>query len=134
MRRDYLFAEGSIYDVLEHQKRAAKTTIQKLEANYLLNANENDLVASLVDELQLNVPLIKEDEIHIAEHGEAQIDVSRDPIRFIDDRSRPFYIPGTKTVIAVPFDGDAGFFRIRPQSYTLNPPVATVAGGRPRHF
>jgi hypothetical protein len=129
MRSDYLFCETSIFDVLQHQTRAIKSAVQALTPNFLLNVSENDLIASLVDELRLDVPSIKEEEIHIAEHGETQIDVSRDPMRFITDRSRPFYIPGTKTVIAVPFDGDAGFFKIRPQSYSLNPPPATVADG-----
>lgn len=128
MRINYLFSEGLIFDVLENHKRAVNAAIQKLEPNYLLNASETDLVASLVDEFRLEVPSIKDDEIHVADHTETQIDVSRDPMRMIYDRSRPFYIPGTKTVIAVPFDGDAGFFKVCPQTHTLNPPIATVSG------
>lgn len=128
MRPNYLFTEGSIFDVLEGQKRAVKSAVEKLEQNYLLNVSEEDLINSLVDELRLNIPFIKDEEIHIADHGETQIDVSRDPNRYITDRSRPFHIPGTKTVIAVPFDGDSVFFRIRPQTFSTNPPCATVDG------
>jgi hypothetical protein len=43
------------------------------------------------------------------------------------DKSRPCYVPTTKTVIAVPFTGDAGFFHVRPQQFNLNIPRAEVA-------
>jgi hypothetical protein len=109
-RTDYLFRQVSIFDVLERQKQAVKDEVQRLQGDYLLNVSEHDLIASLV------------------EHGDAQIDVSRDPLRLIDDRSRPYYLTGTRTVIAVPFAGDAEFFKVQPQTYTVNPPVATVVG------
>lgn len=75
------------------------------------------------------MPVIKDDEIYIAHAGEAQVDVSRDPMRrFVyDAHYGPAYAPGNKTVIAVPFEGDPGFFKIRPQSYTLNPPRGEIA-------
>jgi len=82
-----------------------------------------------VEELRLNVPVIKEEDIYIAHSGETQVDVSRDPMRMIYDRSEPFYIPGNQTVIAVPFVGDAEFFRIQPQTYTLSPPRAEIGKG-----
>jgi hypothetical protein len=47
-------------------------------------------------------------------------------MRMIYDRSGPFYVPGNKTVIAVPFEGDANFFKVQPQTYTLNPPRAEI--------
>jgi stress response protein YsnF len=47
-------------------------------------------------------------------------------MRYIHDRSQPFYIPGTKTVIAVPFEGDAGFFAVQPNTFTSNPPRGRI--------
>jgi hypothetical protein len=80
------------------------------------------------EEFRLDVPVIKDDEIYIAHAGEAQVDVSRDPMRrFIyDAQYQPAYASGNKTVIAVPFEGDCGFFKIRPRSYTLNPPRGEI--------
>jgi hypothetical protein len=77
------------------------------------------------------VPILKDEEIYVANSGETQIDVSRDPMRrfFSDQHSGPIFVPGNKTVIAIPFEGDAGFFRIRPQSYTLNPPRGAINNG-----
>lgn len=102
--------------------------MQSVPPNTLLNASEHDLLCALIDELTLNVPVIREEEIHIAESGEHPVDASKDPMRVFLDRSAPFYVQGTKTVIAVPFRGDPGFFKIQPQTYTLNPPRGQISG------
>ncbi len=39
---------------------------------------------------------------------------------------------GNKTVIAVPFKGDAEFFNVQPSSYSLSPPRATIGKGELR--
>jgi hypothetical protein len=128
---ELLFSNGDIFSTLHAHTEAVKKKIQTIPSNTVLNASEHDLVQSLVEEFRLNVPIVKDDEIHIADSGEAQVDVSGDPMRrfFSDQHSGPILVPGNKTVIAVPFEGDAGFFRIRPQSYTLNPPRGTVKNG-----
>lgn len=123
MSNQRLFSNGEIYNVLEHQKAEVKKEVYALESNYLLNASETDLIQWLVDKLRLDVPEIQDSGIHVANYEETKVDVSRDPMRGIYDRSQPFYIPGTKTVIAIPFTGDAGFFDISPSTYS--------SGGRP---
>ena len=45
---------------------------------------------------------------------------------FYDQHSGPIYVAGNKTVIAVPFEGDAEFFRVRPQTFTTNPPRGEI--------
>ena len=84
---------------------------------------------ALSEEFWLNVPVIKDDDIYISHSGETQVDVSGDPLRIFYDSSGPFYVPGNKTVIAVPFNGDAEFFRVQPQTYTLSPPQAEIRNG-----
>lgn len=128
MRGDYLFNKYDIYSVIEHQKQHVAKAIQSIQPNYLLNASEEDLVKSLIDEFRLDVPVIKDAEIHVADHGEAQVDVSQDPFRGITDRSQPFYIQGTKIVIAVPFEGDAELFQVRPNTYSTTLPFGKVVG------
>jgi len=129
MSQEPLFNKYSIHDVLFGQPDAVKKRVQSIPANTLLNASEQDLVQAVAEEFRLNVPVIKDDDIYIAESGETQVDVSRDPMRMIRDRSRPFNMPGNKTVIAVPFDGDAQFFRVQPNSYSLSPPRAEIGNG-----
>lgn len=114
-----LFNNVSILDVLPDQLRQVKKKVQELEANYLLNASEDDLIASLADEFTLDFPVLNEEGIH-TDHGEQQVDVSRDPMRMIMDRSRPFYIPGTRLTVIVPFTGDGNLFAIQPQMRTFS--------------
>ncbi|MBB5344474.1 hypothetical protein [Tunturibacter empetritectus] len=126
MSDELLFNKFQIYGIVQGQTEAVKKRVQSLPSNTLLNASEHDLVQALIEEFRLNVPITRDEDIYIAHSGETQIDVSRDPMRMIHDRSRAFYVPGNKTVIAVPFDGDAEFFRIQPQTYSLSPPRGEI--------
>src|SRR5260370_20710558 len=108
---EFLFGNRDIFSVVASQKMAIKKRVREIPANKVLNASEEDLVQALMEEFRLDVPVIREDDIHIAYSGEVQVDVSGDPRRMIYDPSQPFYIPGNKTVIAVPFSGDPEFFR-----------------------
>lgn len=128
MTRSCLLFNGvSIYDVIEGQKKGVEEGVQELDANYLLNVSEEDLIACLVNQFRLDVPVLNEEGISV-ESGEAQVDVSRDPMRFIDDRSRPFYLPGSRTTIIIPFDGAPGLLGVRPSTFTTTLPVADVTG------
>jgi hypothetical protein len=127
MGQEPLFYKYPMFGVIQGQTEAVKKRVQTIDPSTLLGASENDLLQGLVEEFRLNVPTIKDDEIHIADSGETQVDVSRDPMRIIFDRSGPFYVPGSKTVIAVPFEGDAEFFRVQPQTYSLNPARAEIS-------
>jgi len=128
MSDELLFDKGDIFSAIQGQTEALKKKVKSIPANTLLNASEQDLIQAVVEEFRLDVPVIKDDEIYIAHAGETQVDVSRDPMRrFIYDAySGPAYVPGNRTVIAVPFEGDSGFFKIRPQTATSNPPQGEI--------
>lgn len=126
MNEELLFNKYPIFSVIEAQTEAVKKRVQSIPADTLLNASEQDFVQALVEEFQFNVPVIKSEEIYIAHSGETQVDVSRDPMRWIVDSSKPFYIPGNKTVIAVPFEGDVEFFNVQSQTFTSSPPRGEV--------
>jgi hypothetical protein len=128
MPQNRLFTGTSVLDVVEHQKAAAKEEIQRLESNYLLNASETDLVTWLVDKFRFEAPVLDENGIRVADPEEIQVDVRNDSRRYIPDRSRPFFVPGTRVTIAIPFEGDASFFNIRPQTYSMSPPSGQIEG------
>lgn len=122
MSDELLFNKGEMYGVVQGATEAVKKHVQGIPANTLLNASEHDLVMGVVQEFWLDVPKLKEEEIEIAEAVEIQVDVRNDPMRMVMDRSRPCLVPGTKTVIAVPFVGNHEFFRVQPHTFTMNPP------------
>lgn len=114
-----LFNEYLVFDVLRAQKQKLKEKIQSLQADYLLNASEQDLVAWLVEEFTLNVPKIDESKIEM-DYREKQIDVSGDPNRMFFDHHGPFYVAGTEFTFMLPFAGDAAFFDVQPQRFTYS--------------
>jgi len=111
-----LFNRVRIFDVLETQRQKIKQEVQALDANYVLSASEEDLIRSLVDQLSLEVPTMDESSIHM-DYGEADIDARSLPNRHVFDRSRPVYIKGVQVTVTIPFEGDAGFFQIQPQTF-----------------
>jgi hypothetical protein len=124
-----LFNKVSILDVLPHQERQIKEKVASLASNLILNASEEDLIASIKDEYTLDMPELDESDIHI-DYGEEKIDVSQDPMRAFMDRSQPFYIAGTRVTFIVPFSGDANLFDVQPQgfSFSLGGPHAELVG------
>jgi hypothetical protein len=58
---------------LPEQERHIKAKIQSLSPDYLLNASEEDLVASLVEEYTQDVPVLNESGIHV-DYGEHKVD------------------------------------------------------------
>jgi hypothetical protein len=130
MRGQYLFSEGDMFSVIENQKAIAVKKVQQVSTAQLQATPESELVSQLVEQLRLNVPVMKQP--YVAESGEAQVDVSRDPRRAIFDRSGPFYVQGTKTVIAIPFEGDRELFRVQPNTYNHMKPMAELGGNEIR--
>jgi hypothetical protein len=124
---NYLFGKVDWFSFKEHQKKALTDEIAQFDENRLLNTSFADLSEYFASKYRIDVPVLRESEI-VAELKEVQVDVSGDPMRFIRDRSQPFYVPGAKVEITVPFDGEAEVFKIQPTTYTPNPPIAQIRG------
>jgi len=101
--------------------------VEGIDANRLLNTSVEDLAVYFSEKFEINVPFLDVDSL-VVDQREKQIDVSRDQMRMIRDRSRPFYITGTEVEVEIPFTGEAAAFNIQPNPYTLNPPRAAVRG------
>lgn len=122
MGQHLLFSGVSVFDVVENQKRRLRDELQRLPLTHLDDA---DLPERLSREYGMDVPVLDESRKY-AKQQQTQVDVSRDPMRFISGRSRPFYLPGTELNIFVPFTGDAEVFKVRPSSFDMNPPRGEV--------
>jgi hypothetical protein len=78
----------------------------------------------MVDPIELH-----EDKI-VADVEDTKIDVSNERGRYIRDRSKPFYIPGTLTSIEVPFTGNEQLLYMRASTFTHSPPTASVKNNK----
>lgn len=116
-----------MFPFLEGREQAVLDEVANIDGNRLLNTSVDDLCRYFVDKYRLHPPVLLEDEA-VADQQETQLDVSQDPNRFIRDPSRPFYVDGTRVTLEVPFEGDANFFNIRANTFTISPPVADIQG------
>ena len=127
---DLLFCQPGILELPRHVEQKMYEAIDAIDANRLLNTSLEDLCAYFDQEYRINVPVLKEGEITV-DQTEAKIDVSREPFRF-NPLGERIYVPGTTVTYFVPFDGDAGLFRLRASTFTFNPPRAEVGIGELR--
>lgn len=123
--RQYLFSDADWFSVEQNQLQKMQEEIAAVNGDRLLNTAVDDLARYFESKFKIEVPALVTDEI-VVDQREAKIDVRHDPRRWIDDRSRPVYVPGTEVEVEIPFTGDAEVFRVRPTSYTLSPPRAEV--------
>lgn len=128
MREDYLFSEVEMYRLIEHQKCQATERVQQIPPAQFGAKSEDELVSEITAQFRLDVPQICQDKLYVAESVETQVDVRLDPMRFIRDRSQPFYVPGFKTIIAIPFEGDPELFKVQPNQFSTVKPMAQIAG------
>lgn len=124
MSHGLLFSGVSVFDVIANQKRRLRDQLVRLP---VYDLDRTDLPQRLASEYGMDVPVLDEGRKY-AKQRQTQVDVSRDPRRFVTDRSRPFYMLGTELSIFVPFSGDPEVFNIRPSSFDLNPPQGDVLG------
>lgn len=96
--------------------------------NELLNTSTDDLALYYSSKFTVDVPVIYPDQI-VVDQRETQIDVSQDSMRFIRDRSGPFYVSGTSVDVELPFSGDAECFYVQATTYSSNAPRARIGKG-----
>ena len=129
-----LFSRRDWFDVERNQKKLLEEEVASMDGNRLLNTSVDDLCTYLIGKYSIeDVPTLRPEEIVVDQH-ETEIDVSRDPMRHVLDRSRPAYVTGTEIEYTVPFDGDGEIFDVQPTSRKYNPPRGYVTDGELRIY
>lgn len=123
--RLYLFSDTDWSSVEQQQLKKMREEIASVNGDRLLNTAVDDMARYFESKYSIEVPTLKKEEI-VVDQREAQIDVRYDPRRWIEDRSRPVYVPGTEVEVEIPFTGEPEVFRVQPTSATSNPPRAEV--------
>lgn len=126
-----LFSRVSFFDVTQHREQALKAEVNSLDSSTISAAPEQQLVHDLATKYKFEMAVLEEEKAYIS-HREVNVDVSQDPMRFIRDRSRPFYIKGTEITFSIPFKGDRGLFQAQPSRFNLNPPRGEIQGNEIR--
>ena len=127
---DLLFFGKELSVLIREYQAAINREVEGWERNRILASSESDLVTYLVEKYSLDPPRLLADQMHIENEGEAKIDVSGRFEYDVRDRGRPFHIPGSFVIVAIPFDGDGDLFEFRASTFNLNPPRGHVSGSR----
>jgi hypothetical protein len=125
---DLLFNEGHLDASLEELSRKLAHEVEAAPADHVLSVDEDAWAAALAERWAVTCPTLRTDDMWQDEPQEVQVDVRYDQGRAIFDRSRPVMWPGFRVVVHIPFEGDPGVFKLRPNSFTFNPPRAAIGG------
>lgn len=128
LRNNSLFSTVEWFSFKEYQLEDLAEEVNGWNGDQLLKTSVEDLCEYFVEKYRIDVPVLDRDGI-VVDQRETEIDVSRDPLRFISDRSQPVYVSGTEIEITVPFTGDSQAFTITPIIYSPNLPSGNVRDG-----
>ena len=117
MNHKYLFANGDLQDWLRARLGEARKAVQGIPPDTIVSVPEPDLMRELVDRYSVNPPRLNLGQPYSPGTRDIKVDISGDPYGAIRNRSRPFYVPGTRVEVRVPFDRDAELFRLRPSTF-----------------
>ena len=125
-----LFRGFDLRQHLEEMRASMMLEIDKIDENQILNTATSDLVAYFVEKYSIQTPFLRRDEWVASQH-EVQIDVSRDSNRYFrHDEEGPFYVPGQRIDIEIPFDGNGKLFEARASTFTSSgTPAGFIRGG-----
>ena len=123
--KDLLFHTYDLQKTIENHAQGLAKEIDSMSENEVLNTSMEDMVKYLTKKWGFDPLAINESGIQM-NYGDAQVDVSGDFRRFLDNSSKPFYVTGTRFTFYVPFTGNPDLFKCRPSTRSLNPPRATV--------
>ncbi|WP_431274665.1 hypothetical protein ACQ858_22155 [Variovorax ureilyticus] len=126
--RGYLFSSRDLRQVLDAHVEALRNEVANIDGDQLLNTAPSDLIDYLVEKFTLPELALRRDEWSVSEQ-ETKVDVSRDGNRYFSPgRSGPFYVPGQRIEVYVPFDGESELFYMRASQFSTNPPRARIQG------
>lgn len=127
---NHLFSEGDLRDVLEGRARGMETEIAGAPEDHLMQVDEDEWVAALVERYRIDAPQLLRDQWWMDAPQEIEVDIRYDGARrAISDYSGPAFVDGFRIVVHVPFTGERDLFKFTPSTRNFNPPIATVTGG-----
>jgi hypothetical protein len=126
-----LFNKGDLSATLRANEQKALEAVKDIPPNTVLTTPEADLVGQLYEKHKAEpVQLHPERKFSPTGVAATKFAVSRGPFRDVYEGFGPTHVDGTRYELAVPFDGEALLFGLRPNQYTHNPPQGDVQGGQ----
>ncbi len=130
---DYLFRENDLDHQLRKRQDRIPSQIGAIPEDQFLVSSDREIVEHLHPQLRVE-PVVLQLDARTMNQAETKVDVSGDSMRgFFDlDRDGPFYVPGTRVDIDIPYTGEDWIFRYRTNPFGLQLPRAEVGRGNLR--
>jgi hypothetical protein len=113
------FSDGDTFARFRHLVEKVTQEIQSLDNEYVLKASQTELEDYYVDKVTIQPLILHTEQYHIESQTGTQIDVSHDFRRAAFPGERAI-VRGTRLDIAIPYEGDPVFWRIRPSLFSLS--------------
>ena len=121
-----LFANGYLSDVLrQNQQTRVGPAVEEIPKDQLLVTPVTDIVDHIFAQLSIEPLVIHEDRMETTEE-ETKVDVSGDWRRDLRHHRGPFYVPGYKICIIIPFTGDSDLWKLTPSTWKSSCPHGNV--------
>ena len=121
-----LFANGYLSDVLrQNQQSQIGPAVDKIPKEQLLATPESDIVDHIFAQLSIEPLILHEDRMKTTEE-ETKVEVSGDWGRDLRHHRGPFYVPGYKLCIVIPFTGDSDLWMYTPNNAGMTCPYGNV--------
>jgi hypothetical protein len=125
-RENVLFAEGDLDATLRAHFSKAQAIVDAIPDKKFVSSTDEQLLEEVVEQLVVTPLELLEAETSMRKE-ETKIDVSGDPLRNMFNRGGgPLYVDGTRVKVLIPFKGDAGLWKLRPNSWRSTFPHANI--------
>ena len=121
-----LFCTYDLSQSLQGTQQKMREEIENLDANRLLNTAPADSIAYLVEKYKVEPVRLRREDWYAEPPREVQVDVRHDRMRWIEDASRRALVPGERTDVRVPFEGEPQLFYSQPNTMSSSPPRAVI--------
>lgn len=127
-----LFIDEGYEEFFRRQQEASQQDIQLLDKEDLFKGDEAGLCHSLELRHRILVPTLEEEKGVTFDPEEVLVDVSHDPY-FAHRRLSNPYVPHTRFIFEIPFQGNAALFRVRPAQF-WDPPLRGIVSQNTLQF
>jgi hypothetical protein len=123
-RENRLFAKGSLYDVLENQKRQATKAVSDVSSEQIHSGTDEQLIAHFQDRFSITPVTVFPDRAKKA-MNECQFE-TRDSFTYDIRNGGSIMVPGIAVTVSMPFTGEVELFHVTPNTMTLSSICADV--------
>ncbi len=116
-RNRLLFYEGDLDETLRAQKASVREKVDGLPQEQFLNSPEEEVVAHVVSELEMDPLVLYEDHAEM-DKNETKIDVSRWRDRNPFGDRGPIMVAAMEVIVSIPYSGDPQLWRLKPNQWS----------------